>query len=134
MTMPNAMRRQDVVAKNVGLMVKARGLKKKDLAQAMGISPQAVSTRLQGTANWTLDEACAAADFLRVPLDTLLRASLTAGEVLGYEKTAAPDDSGNGGQLVAGHGFEPWTSGNVVAQRSTVQIHEARLFDFILAA
>lgn len=65
-------------------MVKARGLKKKDLAQAMGISPQAVSTRLQGTANWTLDEACAAADFLRVPLDTLLRASLTAGEVLGY--------------------------------------------------
>lgn len=28
----------------------------------------------------------------------------------------------------------PWTSGNVVAQRSTVQIHEARLFDFILAA
>lgn len=132
--MPNAMRRQDVVAKNVGLMVKARGLKKKDLAQAMGISPQAVSTRLQGTANWTLDEACAAADFLRVPLDTLLRASLTAGEVLGYEKTAAPDDSGNGGQLVAGHGFEPWTSGNVVAQRSTVQIHEARLFDFILAA
>lgn len=63
-------------------MVKARGLKKKDLAQAMGISPQAVSTRLQGTANWTLDEACAAADFLRVPLDTLLRASLTAGEVL----------------------------------------------------
>ena len=89
-------------------MVKARGLKKKDLAQAMGISPQAVSTRLQGTANWTLD---AAADFLRVPLDTLLRASLTAGEVLGYEKTAAPDDSGNGGQLVAGHGFEPWTSG-----------------------
>lgn len=36
--------------------------------------------------------------------------------------------------LVAGHGFEPWTSGNVVAQRSTVQIHEARLFDFILAA
>ena len=109
--MPNAMRRQDVVAKNVGLMVKARGLKKKDLAQAMGISPQAVSTRLQGTANWTLDEACAAADFLRVPLDTLLRASLTAGEVLGYEKTAATDDSGNGGQLVAGHGFEPWTSG-----------------------
>lgn len=91
MTMPNAMRRQDVVAKNVGLIVKARGLKKKDLAQAMGISPQAVSTRLQGTANWTLDEACAAADFLRVPLDTLLRASLTAGEVLGYEKTAAKD-------------------------------------------
>ena len=118
MTMPNAMRRQDVVAKNVGLMVKARGLKKKDLAQAMGISPQAVSTRLQGTANWTLDEACAAADFLRVPLDTLLRASLTAGEVLGYEKTAAPDDSGNGGQLVAGHGFEPWTSGYPRGPRS----------------
>ena len=36
--------------------------------------------------------------------------------------------------LVAGHGFEPWTSGNVVAQRSTVQIHEAQLSDFILAA
>ena len=109
MTMPDATRRQDVVAKNVGLMVKARGLKKKDLASAMGISPQAVSTRLQGVANWTLDEACAAADFLRVPLDTLLRPTLTAGEVLGYENTAAPN--GNGGSLVAGHGFEPWTSG-----------------------
>lgn len=84
--MPNAMRRQDVVAKNVGLMVKARGLKKKDLAQAMGISPQAVSTRLQGTANWTLDEACAAADFLRVPLDTLLPRRLPPARCWGMKK------------------------------------------------
>lgn len=110
MVMPNAGRRQDIVAKNVTLIVQARGLRKKDLAKAMGVSPQAVSTRLQGTANWTLDEACAAADFLGVSLGCLLQPTLTAEEILGYKKTAAPDD-GNGGQSVAGHGFEPWTSG-----------------------
>ena len=78
-----------------------------------------------------------------------------------FQSTLSMRRATNGGQLVAGHGFisihalheesdaddvDHRSDGlafqstlsmrraTVVAQRSTVQIHEARLFDFILAA
>ncbi|KFI90963.1 helix-turn-helix protein [Bifidobacterium saguini DSM 23967] len=98
MAMPNATkRRQDVLAMNVSRMLTARGLRKKDLAHAMGVSPQAMASRLQSKANWTLDEACSAADFLHVSLDLLMKDNLTAAEVLGYANTATSDESKNGG-------------------------------------
>lgn len=118
---------------NANMILGNTDLMKKDLAKAMGISPQSMASRLQGKANWTIDETCAAAEFFGLPLMALLDADLTPAKALEYMKNRRPGDSGNGGQLVAGHGFEPWTSGNMVAQRNTVQIHEAR-FSFILAA
>ena len=118
---------------NTNMILSNSGLMKKDLAKAMGLSPQSMAPRLQSKADWTIDETCAAADFFGVPLMALLDENLTPAKAMEYIKNRR-SDNGNDGQLVAGHGFEPWTSGNVVAQRSTVQIHEARLFDFILAA
>ena len=100
---------QAIVAANVGRLLQARGLKKKSLADAMNVAPQVISRHLTGRATWSIDDVCNAARFFGVSVETLLKATLSAAEVLGYENTAAPN--GNGGSLVAGHGFEPWTSG-----------------------
>lgn len=105
------LRRQDVVAMNANMILGNTDLMKKDLAKAMGISPQSMASRLQGKANWTIDETCAAAEFFGLPLMALLDADLTPAKALEYMKNRRPGDSGNGGQMVAGHGFEPWTSG-----------------------
>ncbi len=83
-----------------------RNVKQKDLANALGVDRSSISQKMTRRVAWSLEDIEKASDFFHVKPEA----------------------------LVAGHGFEPWTSGNVVAQRSTVQIHEARLFDFILAA
>lgn len=83
-----------------------RGVNQKDLAKVLGIATSSMSQKFTGKTLWNLVDIEKASGFFNVKPEA----------------------------LVAGHGFEPWTSGNVVAQRSTVQIHEARLFDFILAA
>lgn len=44
----------DMILSNSGLM-------KKDLAKAMGLSPQSMASRLQSKADWTIDETCAPA-------------------------------------------------------------------------
>ncbi|WP_350448144.1 helix-turn-helix transcriptional regulator [Bifidobacterium sp. M3-N-101] len=107
----SAAKAQDIVAMNVNLMINARHLQKKDLAKALGIAPQTISKKLRSEITWTINETQAAADFLHTDVATLLNPNLTTSELFGINKTAAPDDSENGGQLVAGHGFEPWTSG-----------------------
>ena len=112
------LRRQDVVAMNTNMILSNSGLMKKDLAKAMGLSPQSMASRLQSKADWTIDETCAAADFFGVPLMALLDENLTPAKAMEYIKNRR-SDNGNDGQLVAGHGFEPWTSG------SKVQIHGA---------
>ena len=109
--MPSAsMRKQDVIAMNANMILSNTDLMKKDLAKAMGISPQAMASRLQSKATWSIDEACAAADFFGMPLSVLMSPDLTPAKAVGYTKNRHPNDS-DGGQLVAGHGFEPWTSG-----------------------
>mgnify|MGYP003290794873 CR=1 FL=1 len=108
---------QDIVAMNVNLMISARHIQKKDLAKALGIAPQTISKKLRSEITWTINETQAAADFLNTDVATLLNPSLTQGELLGYKKTAASDDSENGGLSVAGHGFEPWTSGDTRGPR-----------------
>ena len=107
----SAAKAQDIVAMNVNLMINARHLQKKDLAKALGIAPQTISKKLRSEITWTINETQAAADFLHTDVATLLNPNLTTSELLGINKTAAPDGSEDGGQLVAGHGFEPWTSG-----------------------
>nr|UVY22812.1 MAG: helix-turn-helix domain protein [Bacteriophage sp.] len=104
------LRRQDVVAMNTNMILSNSGLMKKDLAKAMGLSPQSMASRLQSKADWTIDETCAAADFFGVPLMALLDENLTPAKAMEYIKNRR-SDNGNGGQVVAGHGFEPWTSG-----------------------
>ena len=107
----SAAKAQDIVAMNVNLMINARHLQKKDLAKALGIAPQTISKKLRSEITWTINETQAAADFLHTDVATLLNPNLTTSELLGINKTAAPDGSEDGGQVVAGHGFEPWTSG-----------------------
>ena len=104
------LRRQDVVAMNTNMILSNSGLMKKDLAKAMGLSPQSMASRLQSKADWTIDETCAAADFFGVPLMALLDENLTPAKAMEYIKNRR-SDNGNDGQLVAGQGFEPWTSG-----------------------
>ena len=112
---------------NTNMILSNSGLMKKDLAKAMGLSPQSMASRLQSKADWTIDETCAAADFFGVPLMALLDENLTPAKAMEYIKNRR-SDNGNDGQfvdiekasgffnvkpeaLVAGHGFEPWTSG-----------------------
>ena len=95
---------------NANMILSNSGLMKKDLAKAMGLSPQSMASRLQSKADWTIDETCAAADFFGVPLMALLDENLTPAKAIEYIKNRR-SDNGNDGQVVAGHGFEPWTSG-----------------------
>ena len=76
----------------------------------MGKVPQSLSKMLQNKQTWFFDDMCTAADFFGVGIETLVRTDLTPMKAEQILKTAAPSD-GNDGQLVAGHGFEPWTSG-----------------------
>ena len=117
------LRRQDVVAMNTNMILSNSGLMKKDLAKAMGLSPQSMASRLQSKADWTIDETCAAADFFGVPLMALLDENLTPAKAMEYIKNRR-SDNGTDGQLVAGHGFDPWTSG-LCAQRATELLHPA---------
>jgi len=97
---------QAIVTRNIRVAMALRGVNQKDLAKVLGIATSSMSQKFTGKTLWNLVDIEKASGFFNVKPEA----------------------------LVAGHGFEPWTSGNVVAQRSTVQIHEARLFDFILAA
>lgn len=120
MIQPNASTKaQDIVAMNVNLMIVARHLQKKDLAKALGIAPQTISKKLRSEITWTINETQAAADFLNTDVATLLKSDLSSAELRGDNKKP------RGGlttprlfvkdlyrsSLVAGHGFEPWTSG-----------------------
>jgi transcriptional regulator with XRE-family HTH domain len=49
-----------------------RGLTQQDVALALGISRQAVSARLNGQTQWTLDDLAAVAEALGVSVTTLL--------------------------------------------------------------
>ena len=103
---------------NTNMILSNSGLMKKDLAKAMGLSPQSMASRLQSKADWTIDETCAAADFFGVPLMALLDENLTPAKAMEYIKNRR-SDNGNDGQLVAGHGFEPWTSGLVTTMSAS---------------
>lgn len=97
---------QQIVSRNMRMALGYYNTDQKTLAKALGQASSSISLKMRGKLTWSLEDIEKASGFFNVKPEA----------------------------LVAGHGFEPWTSGNVVAQRSTVQIHEARLFDFILAA
>lgn len=70
-----------------------RGCAQKDLAAAMGITPASLSQKFVGKTLWNLVDIEKASGFFNVKPEA----------------------------LVAGHGFEPWTSG--ATPRPMVQIH-----------
>ena len=112
-TMPStaSMAAGDVAITNINMIISVRHIPKKDVAAILGKFPQSFSRMLKIGYPWTFDDMVKVANYLGVTLNDLTDVNLTAAKVLQMQKTAVSDDSGNGGQLVAGHGFEPWTSG-----------------------
>ncbi len=102
--------KQQIAVANIKLLLDASHSKKKDLAEYMGKVPQSLSKMLQNKQTWFFEDMCTAAEFFGVGIETLVRTDLTPLKAEQILKTAAPS-KGNGGQVVAGHGFEPWTSG-----------------------
>lgn len=74
---------QKTVTKNMRVALAANGLQQKDLAAAIGITSASMSAKFTGKANWNLVDIEKASGFFHVKPEA----------------------------LVAGHGFEPWTSG-----------------------
>lgn len=98
---------QAIVTRNIRVAMALRGVNQKDLAKVLGIATSSMSQKFTGKTLWNLVDIEKASGFFNVKPEA----------------------------LVAGHGFEPWTSGNLAEpQRSKVQIHAARLSDFMLAA
>ncbi len=101
----------DIAITNINMIISVRRIPKKDVAAVLGKFPQSFSRMLKPGYPWSFADMAKVSDYLGVSLNDLTDPNLTPAKALEYAKTAAPDDSGNGGQLVAGHGFEPWTSG-----------------------
>lgn len=97
---------QAIVTRNIRVAMALRGVNQKDLAKVLGIATSSMSQKFTGKTLWNLVDIEKASGFFNVKPEA----------------------------LVAGHGFEPWTSGNMVCQRNMVQIHAARLSAYILAA
>ena len=74
---------QEIVTRNIKVALALRGLNQKDLANVLGIATSSLSQKFTGRNRWNLEDISKAARFFNV-------------------EPAA---------LVAGHGFEPWTSG-----------------------
>lgn len=74
---------QDKVSANIRVVLAMRDMSKRSLAREMHIAPSTLVQKMSGTTRWNVDDIEKAADALDV-------------------SPAA---------LVAGHGFEPWTSG-----------------------
>ena len=74
---------QSIVTQNMRIAMAMRGVSQKDLAAAMGFNPSAISQKMTGRVLWNLEDIEKASGFFNVKPEA----------------------------LVAGHGFEPWTSG-----------------------
>ncbi|THG24946.1 helix-turn-helix transcriptional regulator [Bifidobacterium pseudolongum] len=74
---------QDVVTRNIKIAMVIKGAKQKDLADALGVNRSAISQKMTRRVNWNLEDIEKASGFFHVKPEA----------------------------LVAGQGFEPWTSG-----------------------
>ena len=119
--------KQQIAVANIKLLLDASHSKKKDLAEYLGKVPQSLSKMLQNKQTWFFEDMCHAADFFGVGLETLVRTDLTPMKAEQILKNRRSDD-GNDGQVVAGHGFEPWTSGIRTSFTSGVA-GDSRLFE-----
>ncbi|MDY3128128.1 MAG: helix-turn-helix transcriptional regulator [Corynebacterium sp.] len=78
---------------------------RRQLAESMGLSHQAVSRKVLGQVGWSVSDLFAVADFFNVEVSDLLPKKV--------ENAETPDSFSRteGSGLVAGAGFEPTTSG-----------------------
>ena len=74
---------QDVVTRNMRVAMALRGVNQTKLAEALGVDRSAISQKMTRRVAWSLEDIEKASGFFKV----------------------------NPEALVAGHGFEPWTSG-----------------------
>jgi transcriptional regulator with XRE-family HTH domain len=74
---------QEIVTRNIKVAMVLRNINQKELAKALGYTPSAISQKVTGRVDWNLVDIEKASGFLNVKPEA----------------------------LVAGHGFEPWTSG-----------------------
>ncbi|PKY78283.1 XRE family transcriptional regulator [Alloscardovia omnicolens] len=74
---------QENVTRNMKIAMAMRGVYQKDLASALEITSAAISAKFTGKTLWNLEDIEKASEFFSVEPEA----------------------------LVAGHGFEPWTSG-----------------------
>ena len=88
-----------VGAKINQLMFRDR-VSRKQLAEILGIKGATVSRKIYGQNSWTLEELFDTADYFGV----------TVADLLPRRTKMAPGEN-SGGQIVAGAGFEPTTSG-----------------------
>ena len=75
---------QKIVSSNIKIGMVLNDVHQKDLANALGIAQPTLSQKISGRTAWTLEDIEKVSDFFHVKPETL---------------------------LVAGQGFEPWTSG-----------------------
>ena len=81
---------EDTLVTNIRVALAMKKMSQNALAKQMGITGGALSQKMRGTVTWTLQDL------------------EKAGQLLGVEPAVLLDPHG---LLVAGHGFEPWTSG-----------------------
>lgn len=78
------LRKQDIVALNVNMILANTSLMKRDLAKAMGVKPQSIARLLSSSQTWSLDQAVNAAQFIGIPLSMLMDPGLTPASAIGY--------------------------------------------------
>ena len=74
---------QSIVTRNMRVAMAIRGVNQKQLAHVLGIATSSMSQKFTGRTAWSLEDIEKASGFFHVKPEA----------------------------LVAGHGFEPWTSG-----------------------
>ena len=79
-----------------------RRITRKQLGEALGVTPAAAGRKLRGEISWSLDDIYSAAEFLGVEVTSLLPRKT---------KTPAQLMLDGSSDVVAGTGFEPVTSG-----------------------
>ena len=90
---------QAIGAKVYQLMFRQR-VTRKQLGKYLGITGASVSNKIYGQSKWSVGELFDTADFFGV----------TVADLLPRRTKMAPGEN-SGGQIVAGAGFEPTTSG-----------------------
>lgn len=61
-----------LIAKNINMIMKLKGIQQKELAVALGVGPSAISNWLTGTNSIDIDRLVKACEYLEVSLDQIL--------------------------------------------------------------
>ncbi|WP_423817548.1 helix-turn-helix domain-containing protein [Rothia nasimurium] len=120
--MTNIITSNQLISREVKAAIGRQDMNQRKLAFAMGISPAALSDKLNGRSNFSVDDLLIVAGTLGLSLDELLGSALVNSRVpspsyfedkKGKKKVAPIGFIPNGTtyQMVAGAGFEPAASG-----------------------